>query len=61
MNPMALAIICQLEAIGGATRWDNWRADELQAFLNALCEAAGNVELRLAHQRRHPVQSGDAT
>jgi hypothetical protein len=60
MNRMALAIIGQLEAIGGAVRQDDWRADELAAFLNVLYEAAGNVQMRLAHNRRHHLPDGDA-
>jgi hypothetical protein len=60
MNPMALAIIGQLEAIGGAVRQDDWSADELHAFLNLFYEAAGNCQLRLEHKRRHGLRNGGA-
>jgi hypothetical protein len=58
MNALAQAIIGQLKAIGDAVRQDDWSADELHALLNVLYEVAGNVQMRLAHKRRHHLRDG---
>ncbi|RXG85351.1 hypothetical protein EAS61_36485 [Bradyrhizobium zhanjiangense] len=51
MNPLALAIIGQLRAIGEAATQVHWRTEELQAMSDLLHEAAGNVEQAISRRQ----------
>jgi hypothetical protein len=63
MNPLALAIIGQLRAIGDAATQVHWRTDELQAMADLLYRATGNVERNIANRnvsRAYPEHGGAA-